>query len=65
MAFPPAPDLAGEHNRYRALARLTYNVAWEPHVLFAIIFWIVGEPFLAILNIFSIVALLTARALFF
>ena len=63
MAFPPAPDLAGEHNRYRALARLTYNVAWEPHVLFAIIFWIVGEPFLAILNVFSIVALLTARAL--
>jgi adenylate cyclase len=63
MAFPPAPDLAGEYNRYRALARLTYNVAWEPHVLFGVIFWIVGEPFLAIFNVVSIAALLTARAL--
>jgi len=59
----PAPDLAGERNRYRALCRVAYNVAWEPHLLLIVVFAVVDRPFLAVFNAFSVAALLSARAL--
>lgn len=55
-----ASGYLGEENRYLALARVTYRVAWEPHVLLAIVFWVVGEPLLAGFNVLSVVALLAA-----
>jgi adenylate cyclase len=63
MTSIPAPDLAGEDNRYRALCRIAYNVVWEPHLLLLVVFAIVGRPWLALLNAFSVIVLLSARTL--
>jgi adenylate cyclase len=63
VAALPAPDLAGEDARYRALCRVAYNVVWEPHLLLLVVFAVVGRPWLALLNAFSVIVLLSARAL--